>query len=92
MGEPARRLIAVGYFTAPEQRTPAFDPGLDVPCPVCGEPLSNGEPLREISLMPRGHARSYFYRLHKACFRKLSRAGREALDAEVIEQALSRPQ
>lgn len=55
-----------GYFDAPEQEAPAFDPGLDVPCAYCLKPLSR--PMRAISLMKPGDGRSYFYRAHKDCY------------------------
>jgi hypothetical protein len=56
-----------GYFDAPEQTIPAFDPGLEVQCPFCLIGLE--EPMVCTSLMrvDRFGGRSYFYRAHKPC-------------------------
>ena len=55
-----------GFFDKSDQVKPAFDPGLDVPCPFCLGTLER--PLKTISLMLPGDARSFFYRAHKACY------------------------
>ena len=54
----------IGYFSKPGQKTPTYDPGLDVDCLACGEKLSL--PVKTISFRVDDH-RSYFYRLHKEC-------------------------
>ena len=55
-----------GYFERPEQTTPTFDPGPSALCPFCLRALAM--PVKTISLMKPGDARSYFYRAHKACY------------------------
>ena len=55
-----------GYFDDPSQDEPTFDPGLGVKCPLCLESLTR--PMKTISLMSIGDDRSYFYRVHKACY------------------------
>lgn len=54
-----------GYFNDLSD-TPAFDPGLDVPCPICGKPLHTA-PRKTISLWGEESV-SHFYRVHKACY------------------------
>jgi ribosomal protein S27E len=53
-----------GYFDGPGD-TPAFDPGTDVDCPVCGQKLS--DPMRTPSFMVPDDSRSYFFRVHRSC-------------------------
>ena len=55
-----------GYFNASVQEKPAFDPGLDVPCPFCTSRLS--KPMKTISIMPAAGNKSFFYRAHKECY------------------------
>lgn len=59
-----------GYFDSGDQTTPAYDPGLDIPCPFCKEPFKRiiHEELTTISVMSPGSERCYFYRAHKACY------------------------
>ena len=54
-----------GYFDNAEQIIPAFDPGLNVLCPVCMLVLS--PPIVTVDLFKPGDSRSYFYRVHKEC-------------------------
>lgn len=54
-----------GYFDSPEQTEPAYDPGLNRNCPICGKMLR--APLRTISFFKPGDSRSFFYRIHKWC-------------------------
>ncbi len=56
-----------GYFDAPGQETPAFDPGTNAPCPFCTAAVGDGRRVVTISLRPDGN-RSYFYRAHKDCY------------------------
>ena len=58
-------MIFIGYFDDPLSDRPAFDPGLDINCPVCLEKLA--APMRTHSLMLNGAHRSYFYRTHRDC-------------------------
>lgn len=53
-----------GYFDK-ETEFPTFDPGMNTPCPYCMRLLER--PVKTISLMKPGDARSYFYRAHKKC-------------------------
>lgn len=57
-----------GYFDSPEQTTPAYDPGVEIDCPLCSKPLDLSN-MVTISLMRQDRIdnRSYFYRLHKTC-------------------------
>lgn len=60
--EPVNMSI-YGYFTSAEQDTPAFDPGLQVDCPMCGKVLAQESLCHSVMWM--GHNRSYFYRYCK---------------------------
>lgn len=46
--------------------TPTYDPGLETECLFCFKPLM--VPIKTISLMKVGDAKSYFYRVHKECY------------------------
>lgn len=72
-----------GYFDSPDNETPAYDPALDVECPVCAEKLSL--PVKTISLMLVGDNRSYFYRTHKTCYERLSSEEQTQLDSILID-------
>lgn len=76
-------MAQYGYFTDGYQTKPTFDPGLDVPCPSCGDTLS--QPVKTISLMLDGDSRSYFYRTHKACYDPLNDEQRGNLDGLIID-------
>jgi hypothetical protein len=57
----------IGWYSAPGQKVPEFDPGIDgVDCPLCLHPL-NGQDLRTYSLCEPGATHSIFYRTHKSC-------------------------
>lgn len=73
-----------GYFDAPEQTTPAFDPGLDAKCPVCGKTVGRVN-IKTISVMLRGDMRSYFYRVHKACYDPLTAEQQADVDGLIID-------
>lgn len=65
MSAEASRYI--GYFSDADQATPAYDPGPDAPCPVCGHVLA-GERVRTHSILhPDVPGLSLFYRVHRAC-------------------------
>ncbi len=74
--------MVYGYFDNPLQETPAYDPGLDVDCPVCYDRLSH--PMKTISVMAVGDSKSYFYRVHKTCFESLSEEQAIELDSVII--------
>jgi len=73
----------VGYFNEANQTYPAFDPGLEVDCPVCNLPLSPA--VVTISLMKKGGSRSYFYRVDKGCYERLSEEQQTDLDSQIID-------
>ncbi len=81
-------LRIYGYFTSPNQTEPEYDPGLEVDCPICHKQLSR--PMVTPSLMlqnDQGQAggRSYFYRVHKACYEALTPEQETALDSVIID-------
>lgn len=78
-----------GYFDAPEQTVPTFDPGLDAPCPICGEGNITLNTVRTISLMIPSGDRSYFYRVHRSCHEPLSEAERCKVDGLLIDAICS---
>lgn len=71
-----------GYFTDAGQTEPAYDPGLDVNCPVCQQRLA--APVKTISVRA-DDARSYFYRVHKACHEGLTEAQESDLDGLIVD-------
>jgi hypothetical protein len=73
-----------GYFEDSLSENPAYDPGIDVDCPVCHARLS--PPLKTISVMAEGDDRSYFYRTHKPCFEGLSEQQASDLDGLIIDR------
>lgn len=78
-----------GYFDDPSQTEPAFDPGLDVDCPICHTKLSR--PMKTISVMLDDpnlggrDSRSYFYRAHKDCYDALAPEQETNLDGAIID-------
>jgi hypothetical protein len=88
------RKSIYGYFDSPDQTVPVYDPGLDVPCPVCMWPVGGhtpDHPIMTISVMvesddrfPRD-ARSYFYRIHKSCYEAISEEQRSMLDSVIVD-------
>lgn len=73
-----------GYFTDANQSQPAFDPGLDVACPICGRNLSAVD-VRTISLAVPKDTRSYFYRVHRSCHEPLTEVERSKVDGLLID-------
>lgn len=76
-------LPMFGYFTAPEQTEPVYDPGLEVNCPACNQRLSR--PMVTPSLMVPGDSRSYFYRMHKACSDSITPEQESNIDGLLID-------
>lgn len=62
--DPIHRSL-IGYFDQAD--APAtYDPGISVPCPICGLPWTP-DTVKTISVRARNGLRSYFFRLHRAC-------------------------
>lgn len=62
-----------GYFDDPDQTVPAFDPGLDAPCPACLNVRLGNWPVVTISLM------------HKRCYEQLTDDQRNMFDSDIID-------
>lgn len=77
--------FTVGYFTEPDQTEPAYDPGLNLPCPICHRMLTEA-PVLTISLVSLNGPScwSYFYRVHRACHNQLTNRQRQELDDFVL--------
>lgn len=73
----------LGYFIGPDELRAVYDPPLDSPCLVCGEPYVE-ETVRTISLMPENCGMSMFYRLHRKCHDYLTLDEELKLDNTVI--------
>lgn len=58
------RAKLFGYFDD-DTNIPTYDPGLDVVCPICDQPLT--EPMRSTSFIDAADNRSYFIRVHRDC-------------------------
>lgn len=68
----------LGWFDNDSQTEPAYNPPINGPCIVCDEPLH--PPIKSISLMPiegAADGRSYFYRVHRACYEAAPKAADE---------------
>lgn len=79
-----------GYFDNPNQTEPSFDPGLGVNCPHCQKPLDEEPERQTISLRWSGDARSYFYRVHKACREAASLEERYGIESLIVDKPLGR--
>lgn len=79
--------MLVGFFEEADQ-VPVYDPGILVPCLICGQRLS--APIKTINLMPEDGLRSYFYRVHKDCFENLTCQQAMDLDSSIIDQVVGR--
>lgn len=80
----------VGWFDHADQTEPTYEPGLSVPCPVCGTSL-DGQPRVTISLMVADvPTRSYFYRAHKACWQALPEESKSFIEGEIIDAEVAR--
>lgn len=77
-----------GYFTNATQTVPVFDPGLNVPCPICTKDLDPVD-VRTISLMVPDDDRSYFYRVHRSCHEPLTTEQETQLDGLLIDAIYS---
>ena len=73
-----------GYFENPTETVPTFDPGLNIPCPLCLQSLVESA-CTTISLMPVGGDRSYFYRAHKICYTQARSADIMRLESSLID-------
>ena len=79
-----------GHFDAPDQTLPAYDPGLDVPCPICLERVGK-HGICTISL--RGDdEKSYFFRAHKQCWDGASLEEQGQIEGALIDDIASRSQ
>lgn len=77
----------LGYFDHAEQAVPEYDPGTNLPCPLCGSPLRAG-PMRTISIMwQEGAGRSLFYRVHQDCHNALTAKEEGELDERFFRAA-----
>ena len=79
----------VGWFDTPLQAAPTHDPGPYAPCPVCMDPLLGPTRLADIKCISvawaGGTARSYFFRVHKACWERLSDDEKARLESSVLD-------
>ena len=84
MSNPVEALTIIGWFNDAADTIPAFDPGLDVPCPLCGVALHVSARVT-ISVCPRRGTRSLFFRAHQACWVSASVAQRSQIESEVVD-------
>jgi len=95
----SKYFIDYGYYDAPEQTKPQFDPGDNALCPLCDKSLH--DPVVTVSLVLGdadllGEAisvsihdvRSYFYRMHKECYENASQDELQRCDDRLIEQRM----
>lgn len=83
-------MAIYGYYDSPTQTEPVYDPGLNVDCPACGQPLNLPVTTISLALYDRQNGdRSYFYRAHKQCYDALDERQRGALDGLLIDAIAS---
>lgn len=75
---------ALGYYITRSEKA-AYDPGLEVPCPYCIEPITEDN-VRSFNLMQmeKQPYLSVFYRTHKTCHEEASAVGKQNLDDVVM--------
>lgn len=78
---------AVGYYTdaSQDRENPFYDPGINVPCPFCMQPLTEDN-VRTMGLMAetRDPELSAFYRCHRTCHESATAESQQALDEAVM--------
>ena len=74
-----------GYFESAGDASPAYDPGIGVPCPICLRSLARGGKIKTISLMPEDGTRSYFFRAHIPCWDGASTDEKERIEHALID-------
>lgn len=79
-------MTIFGYFDDADQTKPAFDPGLEVPCPFCLKKLEL--PVRTTSLMADGDNRSYFYRAHRDCADRATPEQEMQIEGSVVDSRM----
>ena len=81
-----------GYYTSADQdpRSPTYDPGLAVPCPICLRQLA--APLKTVSLMKIGDNRAFFFRAHKGCWDEASEEDRRLVESSLMDTRLTEKQ
>jgi hypothetical protein len=77
-------MFPVGWYEKAADSLPTHDPGLFVPCPVCGDILTTG-PRTTISLCAVGGTTSYFFRAHRNCWSASSEEIRQAIESRIID-------
>lgn len=78
----------LGWFDAPHQRVPAYDPGPFTPCAYCGGALSDDD-VRTINLCPlegAGVGKSFFWRVHRTCDEADKAKGGVGLDGVMLDK------
>ena len=92
---PRVREDVFGWFDAPEQATPAHDPGTNGLCPQCCWPVgehSIDNPVKTISLAiedRKYRGRSYFFRAHKSCWERATPHDRMMVESSLIDEEMN---
>lgn len=84
----------LGYFDEPLQTEPAHDPGIDVDCPVCVQPLDYpARAVRTVSLMlgvpGDSDDLSLFFRAHGDCWDALDPAEQGKYEGAFLDSRLA---
>ncbi len=74
---------SVGFF-ADSSSAPDYDPGLDCRCIVCDIGL-RWSPIKTICVAPVGGNRSYFFRVHRACWETISESDKSDIESSIID-------
>lgn len=75
-----------GYFND-TSNNPAYDPMHDAPCLICHKPWSVDNVVTPSLMIPNDN-KSYFYRVHKTCYKSLSEEEKTLYDSSLIDNLM----
>lgn len=77
-------MTEYGWFER-DGRQPTHDPGLVVACPVCATSLED-RPRTTVSFLVLSRpARSYFFRVHRDCWRRIDEGRRSDIEGALVD-------
>jgi hypothetical protein len=88
LGRIPKGNVIFGWFDDTDQTVPSHDPPHDAPCLFCGSSI-HAEDVRTHSLIYTGEyaARSYFYRTHRTCADRDSKAAMDGIVLDMISRS-----
>lgn len=88
------RTDILGWFVALGDEKPFSDPGMGAPCPVCAKPVRDPksttvQPIKTISFMPVAVRKSFFFRVHKACWEGISEDEQGVIEGVFVDDIVA---